>query len=60
MVKWQIEGVQALPGLRLRIRFADGVEGVVELQASELTGVRDLLREQRYFECVRLVDGVRT
>lgn len=60
MVKWQIESVQALPGLCLRVRFTDGVEGVVELQASELTGVLEPLRKQSYFERVRFVDGVPT
>jgi hypothetical protein len=60
MVEWQIASIQALTGLRLRIHFADGVEGFVELQAEELTGVLEPLQQQSYFERVRLVDGVPT
>lgn len=60
MVRWQIESIEALSGLRLRVRFADGVEGVVELRAEELTGVLQPLREPSYFEQVRLVDEVPT
>lgn len=60
MVRWQIESIEALSGLRLRVRFADCVKGVVELKAAELTGVLQHLREQDYFERIQLVDGVPT
>ncbi len=60
MVNWRITSIEALPGLSLRIRFADGAEGVVELKAGELTGVLEPLREQTYFERTQLVDGVPT
>ena len=30
---WRVAGVEALPGYRLRVRFLDGLEGVVDMSA---------------------------
>jgi hypothetical protein len=47
--------VQALDGYRLKLRFEDGVEGVVDVaQLVPLTGVFAALRERKEFVAVRI------
>lgn len=55
MVNWHIESIDALSGHRLRVRFADGLQGVVQLKTNELTGVLEPLREEAYFARMGLV-----
>jgi Protein of unknown function (DUF2442) len=33
VMPWRVAGVEALPGSRLRVRFLDGLEGVVDMSA---------------------------
>jgi hypothetical protein len=33
VMPWRVAGVEALPGYRLRVRFLDGLEGVVDMSA---------------------------
>ena len=49
--------VLALEHLRLAVRFADGVEGIVELQPSHLYGVFALLKNPAVFAQVQCTDG---
>ena len=45
-----VVSVKALPEHRLRVRFDDGTEGVVDVaQMVEFTGVFELLREPDFF-----------
>lgn len=46
---WRIKSIKALPGHRLHVVFADGLEGIVDLRMDDLTGVLEPLREERYF-----------
>ncbi len=51
-----ITDVQVLDGLRLRLRFEDGVEGVVDLARTiSLTGVFEPLKDRTYFARVRVL-----
>jgi hypothetical protein len=50
-----IVNVQPLDGYRLRLRFEDGVEGVVDVaQCVPFTGVFAPLRQREEFEAVRV------
>lgn len=60
IVPWPVRAVEALPGLRLAMRFDDGLEGVLQLKADELTGVLEPLRNESYFRRVQAIDGVPT
>jgi hypothetical protein len=56
---WRVAGVEALPGYRLRVRFLDGLEGVVDMSAliaSPNAGVFAALADPQAFNraCVRL------
>ena len=50
------EVVEARPleGLKLRLRFSDGKEGVVDLSALELPGLLSRLRDPGFFAQVRV------
>jgi hypothetical protein len=54
MVSWKVEAVQPLPGYRLKVTFADGVGGVVDLSDVPHKGVFALWDEPGYFEQVRV------
>ncbi len=45
---------QALPGLRLWLRFSDGKEGVVDFSGLELPGVLARLRDPGFLAQVRV------
>jgi hypothetical protein len=60
---WRVTGVEALPGLRLRVVFADGLSGTVDLSAmveSPRAGVFSALREPVLFAQVRVECGAVT
>ena len=49
---WRVADVEALPGLRLRVRFNDGTEGTVEMAEflnSEAAGAFAALRDEKFF-----------
>jgi hypothetical protein len=55
--------VESLPRLCLRVKFVDGLEGIVDMAAfgtSDRAGVFAVLRDDARFQQVRLVDGVVT
>lgn len=57
---WRVVGVEALPGHRLRVRFVDGVEGVVDMEsliASREAGVFSALADVSVFDRVFLQHG---
>jgi len=59
---WRIASAEALPGLRLRVRFVDGTNGEVELEsflASEKVRgtIFEPLREPEFFSRLSVVDG---
>ena len=49
--------VRALEHLKLAVRFADGVEGIVEFQPSHLHGVFEPLKNPAVFAQARCTDG---
>ena len=60
---WRVADVEALPGFRLRVRFNDGAEGVVELAEfinSDGAGVFAALRDEAVFLQARVVLGAVT
>ena len=62
-VPWTVVHAEPLPGYRLKVRFVDGVEGVVDASGMILgskPGVFEVLRDPDAFAQVRLEDGVVT
>ena len=60
---WRVAHVEALSGFRLRVRFNDGTEGMVELAGlinSDAAGVFAVLREESVFLQARVVLGAVT
>ncbi len=60
---WRVTRVEALPGLRLRVAFADGLTGMVDLSGmvqSPRAGVCAVLRDPALFAQVRLDYGAVT
>jgi hypothetical protein len=49
--------VEALSGFRLWLRFADGVEGEVDLSSLAGRGVFEAWKDHRVFETVRIGEG---
>lgn len=57
---WRITAVRALPGYRLELRFADGMNGEVDMNGLVTgtdAGVFAALREPGVFEAVRIRFG---
>ena len=46
--------VEALPGYRIHLRYADGTEGVIDLSASVGRGVFAALSDEAFFRTVHL------
>ena len=60
---WRVTSVEALPGLRLRVAFADGLSGVVDLSGmvrSPRAGVFAALADPAVFAQARLEYGAVT
>ena len=60
---WRVTGVEALPGFRLRVEFADGLKGMVELSGlvhSPKAGVFAALADPLLFAQVQLDYGAVT
>jgi hypothetical protein len=60
---WRVADVEALPGYRLRVRFNDGAEGMVELGDfvnSASAGVFAALRDEKVFREATVVLGAVT
>jgi hypothetical protein len=48
--------VEPLSGYRLRVRYADGVEGIIDLSNQVGCGVFAPLRDEAFFRSVRIGD----
>ncbi len=46
--------VEALPGYRIRLMYADGVEGIIDLSADVGRGVFAALSDEAFFRTVHL------
>lgn len=60
---WRVAGVEPLPDYRLKVRFRDGTEGVVDLArlvTGQRPGVFAALRDPDVFAQVRVECGVVT
>jgi len=57
MVEYDVVEVKALEDLSLRVRFADGVSGVVRLMPTHLYGVFEPLKDPAVFAQVRCDNG---
>jgi uncharacterized protein DUF2442 len=60
---WRVADVEALPGFRLRVRFNDGTEGIVELAGfinSDVAGVFAALRDEKLFRQAKIALGAVT
>ena len=57
---WDVIKVKIKEYLVLEVGFIDGLEGVVKILPEHLTGVFEVLKEPRFFECVYIDDGVVT
>lgn len=54
---WDIVEVRAVSNYSLWLRFADGVNGIVQLNSDEFTGVLEPLRDPEFFDQVGLEHG---
>src|SRR5271155_2741127 len=60
---WRVANVEALPGLRLRVRFNDGTAGTIEMADfinSDAAGVFTALRDEKLFLQVTVTLGAVT
>jgi len=60
---WRVASVELQPGFRLKVRFLDGIEGVVEMEAlvhSAEAGVFSILKEPARFAEVYVERGAVT
>lgn len=60
---WRVTEVQALAGYRLKVRFRDGTEGIVDLSrlvTGERAGVFAVLRDLKLFAQARVECGAVT
>jgi len=60
---WRVAEAEALSGFRLRVRFNDGIAGIVEMAAfinSDKAGVFAALRDEKLFGQARITLGVVT
>lgn len=55
----RIASVQPQVGHKLKLRFHDGVEGVVDLSAEVGKGIFEAWRDERHFASVKLARGGR-
>ena len=57
MTDYDVVEVKALEGMKLRVRFADGLSGVVQLLPSHLYGVFEALKDPAVFAQARCDNG---
>lgn len=58
MIAWNVTSLKVLPGHRLEVSFADGLDGVVDMSKDDFSGVFAPLADEAYFELADLRDGV--
>lgn len=57
---WDAVSVTPENDFTLRVKFADGLEGIVRFKPSHLTGVFEALKDDTYFKTVHISHGVVT
>lgn len=57
---WDVISVKAKKYLVLQVKFADGLEGMVQFRPTHLTGVFEALKDERYFNQVFVSHGAVT
>jgi hypothetical protein len=57
---WDIVSVKPVNYLELVVQFLDGLEGIVKIKPSSLTGVFESLKDKEYFNQVYVDHGVVT
>lgn len=60
---WRVKTVEPLPGYKLRVRFLDGLQGIVEMERliqSRRAGVFAVLSDKALFRRVAVTHGVVT
>jgi hypothetical protein len=58
MIAWSVTALKVLPGHRLEVEFADGLEGVVDMSKDDFSGVFGPLANESYFALATIRDGV--
>jgi hypothetical protein len=57
---WNVTAVEPQQHLVLKVKFQDGLEGLVKFKPSHLTGVFEALRDETYFKQVSIRYGAVT
>jgi hypothetical protein len=57
---WDVVSVKPINYLELVVQFLDGLEGIVKIKPSSLTGVFESLKDKEYFNQVYVDHGVVT
>lgn len=57
---WNVIAVEPLQHLKLKVRFQDGLVGIVRFEESHLTGVFEALKDEHYFKQVFIQYGAVT
>ena len=57
---WDVVSVKPVNYLELVVQFLDGLEGMVKIKPSSLTGVFESLKDKEYFNQVYVDHGVVT
>lgn len=57
---WDVTSVKPEQHLMLKVKFADGLQGVVRFKPTHLTGVFESLKDETYFNKVFVDHGVVT
>jgi Protein of unknown function (DUF2442) len=57
---WRVVSVDVQDACSFRVRFVDGLEGIVRMESSHLTGVFAVLREPNFFRQARVECGAVT
>jgi len=57
MISWHVISLQILPGYRLDVTFADGLQGVVDMSKDGFNGVFKLLADEACFAQATIRDG---
>lgn len=58
MIAWDVTELKVLPGHRLKVAFADGLRGVVDMSKDDFSGVFAPLADESYFALATIRDGV--
>jgi len=58
MVAWDVTSLNVLPGYRLDVSFADGLNGILDMSNDRFHGVLAALADEGYFALASIKDGV--